>query len=99
MGALHTPGPWSIAGPHAQRINYTVLTIGPASGWVCAVPIDVPRAEANARLIAAAPDLLEALIAARKHLDGCTCAPSSGCAAARDRLIIDAAIAKAGAAQ
>lgn len=58
MTAKHTPGPWLLTGftvcdtTHHQRI---------ASLWpVLAGPLR-EEAEANARLIAAAPELLEAL--------------------------------------
>lgn len=55
----HTPGPWRIG---AQPPNGE-LTIGTEQGLMVAVAttgLDMPT-EANARLIAAAPDLLEAL--------------------------------------
>lgn len=46
-------------------------------------------------LLDAAPDLLEALKLARKHIAACKCSPSSGCTAAADRVVVDAAISKA----
>lgn len=50
-GGKHTPGPWHVSGK--ATINH------PVRGWIASVsPVD--RA-ANARLIAAAPELLEAL--------------------------------------
>ena len=55
--AQHTPGPWTIAG------RETALKVVEARrSWmrVCFLTSDGP-CEANARLIAAAPDLLEAL--------------------------------------
>jgi len=60
MSTTHTPGPWR---EHSHR------QIGPDAGIVCEVwsaigETDADRiaqADANARLIAAAPDLLEAL--------------------------------------
>lgn len=68
MSAKHTPGPWDatgaeVWGTHAMRFN---LTTGgtPMIATVCKHE-DAERAfpyEANARLIAAAPELLEALI-------------------------------------
>ena len=67
MSAKHTPGPWEatgaeVWGTHAMRFN---LTTGgtPMIATVCKHE-DAERAfpyEANARLIAAAPELLEAL--------------------------------------
>lgn len=64
MTTKHTPGPWTI------KAGFIVAE---ASGWkgaFVAKPLhvdidnkvsDTPRAEANARLIAAAPDMLAAL--------------------------------------
>jgi len=67
--AKHTPGPWKV------HSNYTVpygsfnmgRDVGPCGRAVCTVigefekPMPGEEAEANARLIAAAPDLLAAL--------------------------------------
>lgn len=52
--AEHTPGPW--------KAEYDLVE-GPDGAYVAKAIIGVPREEylANARLIAAAPDLLEAL--------------------------------------
>ena len=63
----HTPGPW-LAKPRDQVLGFVVLAndINAANDLPCAVvpknkrPSDV--VEANARLIAAAPDMLAALI-------------------------------------
>ena len=52
MGADHTPGPWT--GIHPQ-------TIYRLHGEDDSIIADVYESEANARLIAAAPDLLAAL--------------------------------------
>ena len=49
--AQHTPGPWAIAGHYIGTLGVNVATVGYASG----------AEHANARLIAAAPDLLAAL--------------------------------------
>ncbi|EKL0657274.1 hypothetical protein ACF0C8_10115 [Pseudomonas aeruginosa] len=59
----HTPGPWFING-HERYTKYVEARIG--GGWVQEVaacgPTENPeQQEANARLIAAAPELLEAL--------------------------------------
>ena len=59
MTTQHIPGPWGVVSPNPtigfQIVGHHVI--------VAAVPklFDEPWAEANARLIAAAPDLLEAL--------------------------------------
>lgn len=52
----HTPGPWYATGVHVQS---KVLE---QDNYVCKAEGDTPeQAESNARLIAAAPELLEAL--------------------------------------
>ena len=58
MNAKHTPGPW------VANTLWTVVNIRAAGGSVCNVPRNCALSddiEANARLIAAAPELLEAL--------------------------------------
>lgn len=61
----HTPGPWGASGVHVRTETHTVAV---AVGQTRKAPWDGPDASvdydqccANARLIAAAPDLLEAL--------------------------------------
>lgn len=63
-GAKHTPGPWAVALRKGQ-----IATQGPATEWLATMPhsasggfglTDVREIAANARLIAAAPDLLAA---------------------------------------
>ena len=64
MSAAHTPGPW-----HTKREGFSTVYVEASlgNGWVQEVAACGPTAagqdqqEANARLIAAAPDLLEAL--------------------------------------
>lgn len=50
MSAAHTPGPWRVSGK---------ATINGGRGWIASV--STLNRNANARLIAAAPELLEAL--------------------------------------
>jgi DUF1680 family protein len=63
----HTPGPWAYAG-YARSMAFRVTkTPEDATGDVCNVLAGLAaktneEVEANARLIAAAPDLLEALM-------------------------------------
>lgn len=55
----HTPGRWIFSGLSSQGIGYII-----ADGRTIAQAWDFPEAEANARLIAAAPDLLAVLVKA-----------------------------------
>ena len=60
-----TPGPWEYFPKLSGSENHRGFRIGVDKGWFIAdaMPIDMDgkEGEANARLIAAAPDLLEAL--------------------------------------
>jgi hypothetical protein len=60
----HTPAPWKIDGAHSTR----VLLINDAKGYAIGEIIDT-RNPANAKLIAAAPDLLEALLTALPYVE------------------------------
>lgn len=63
MTAQHTPGPWS-AHHHESTDTYTVHVEGRSwESWGVAHVGYTKEDDANARLIAAAPELLEALIA------------------------------------
>lgn len=59
----HTPGPWNAtaAAPNHSGIAYGIFD--PASREVAMIPkaLSVPEQHANARLIAAAPDMLAVL--------------------------------------
>jgi hypothetical protein len=56
----HTPGPWRIA-PASDYADGSLNVDADTRGYVCLAGFrDDPEARANARLIAAAPDLLEA---------------------------------------
>ena len=56
----HTPGPWTAGeGDREFPIYIHPITFDAGEGLVCVVA--KPRADGNARLIAAAPDLLAAL--------------------------------------
>lgn len=86
-----TPGPWSFNAKLSASENHRGFTIRSDAGWVLAdvIPVDEGGVEgkANARLIAAAPDLLEAVRGLLDALPSATTHPAI--AAAR------AAIAKA----
>jgi hypothetical protein len=61
----HTEGPWGLYRPHRESFWHVNQRCGP--GYICDVPLYEHRAaecKANALLIAAAPALLDALIAA-----------------------------------
>lgn len=71
MSAQHTPGPWRL-----EHRGSTFIVDKPGDGYitrdVCRMDASTMSAlarEANARLIAAAPDLLSALVLARKKLE------------------------------
>jgi len=97
---MHTPGPWGyhVIG-HSREILRpagTEVLIGSDDTWVCAMypgigGDDEATDEANARLIAAAPDLLAALIRARECIEDAV-GESDGWQIFDE---IDAAIAKA----
>lgn len=67
----HTPGPWHV---EARGVNLTVIFAGSAKGTRASPCLimdgDESEREANARLIAAAPDLLAACKDALFHLEG-----------------------------
>lgn len=63
--AEHTKGPWRVDGPNGY-INQ--IGIGPSIGAAYGAGEEV---KANARLIAAAPELLEALLDLYNALDSC----------------------------
>jgi hypothetical protein len=75
--ATHTPGPWHVG---AQNDTLYVIAGKPPSlnndypvhdaGRVVIAKV-YPKDEANARLIAAAPELLSALKSAKEHLEYC----------------------------
>ena len=59
MTKQHTPGPWTY---EAEETGFAGAIVA-KTGWIC--DFDTDPSLANARLIAAAPDLLEALKVAR----------------------------------
>lgn len=81
----HTKGPWRVG----RLEGRLCVTLGPPTGSIIARVDQIPpHAWANAQLIAAAPDLLEAAIAIQA-----ADVTTAEIEAARDKL--DAAIAKA----
>lgn len=77
--STHTPGAWHAAGDYVfamrnsgytQPITRTYSTKNGSPGIQC-LDCDPEEAQANARLIAAAPELLEACRKAKAFLDSC----------------------------
>ncbi len=66
--ANHTPGPWRVVVPKRPLQGFTHAIDSPSGSVAWAFPPndDLARAEANARLIAAAPDLLTLATFARE---------------------------------
>jgi len=62
MSTQHTPGPWWHSGLEVGTVPMMMVKVAKVSG------ANHQEAQANARLIAAAPDLLEALKDALLHV-------------------------------
>lgn len=89
-GAVHTPGPWEVQSNMEIIVDATGLK-------VCDIEPDyrtIEQSDANARLIAAAPDLLEAC---NEALEWLRIAALPGLETTRNRIqsTLDAAIRKA----
>lgn len=67
----HTPGPWHLLGAKTHTIGIAAA-VDPGWGAIATVYAsnNLPVGNANARLIASAPDLLEALEAIRGYCSG-----------------------------
>jgi len=72
MNTKHTPGPWNISSANRYAVNASGRGIATAEGADDVKYSDffppTEEAAANARLIAAAPDLLAALMACEREL-------------------------------
>jgi hypothetical protein len=66
MKPEHTPGPWEVNGNAIEGGNMHLASVIDERD----IPIDATEVDANARLMAAAPDLLEALQLAAPHTSG-----------------------------
>lgn len=95
MTAQHTPGPWhwesdEVKGDPTGRVRYQVVALGKTVTRVYYSSYEggQTNAEADARLIAAAPDLLAVVIHARNVLPNEHWADDT-------RRMLDAAIARA----
>jgi len=74
----HTPGPWKVWGKDTEKHGWREIVVGDYTGdnpvaitspFNPDLPSAVKEAEANARLIAAAPVMRDALVEARKALN------------------------------
>lgn len=92
----HTPGPWEIDSGMRTAINKGGKHVAMVSFYKDGTPnsVDEIEHEANARLIAAAPEMLEALKAVRAADDTHRLAEIPGMPRIV-RIVVDAAIAKA----
>ncbi|MBK1633773.1 hypothetical protein CKO31_24145 [Thiohalocapsa halophila] len=73
----YTPGPWRVLDLRTAERPREVITVGTQAGAICRLRNDVSERtisaedEANAHLIAAAPDLAAALAVALEFLEFC----------------------------
>jgi hypothetical protein len=98
MSTQHTPGPWTISRDTGSKGERYIWMDGDYFGGhaIATVHDKVPEsAEANARLLAAAPDLLAALQAILETLDNMTTSQFQHGADKPARDLARAAIAKA----
>ena len=79
----HTPGPWEVAMPGEVDEHYAVLDGFGHTASVYGCPEEAATAFANARLIAAAPDLLAACELLLIYLGDWDDMENETCAAAR----------------
>lgn len=95
----HTSGPWAV------RPNVAIDIVGPTGKLLATCyprllhngytdPAGLPESEANARLVAAAPDLLDAVKASRAVLTSILGTETESAIIAEQVAVIDAAIAK-----
>ena len=66
--AGHTPGPWEVAG-NCVRTRYRMGDPDNSGVLVADVGVHLAERHANARLIAASPDVVEALILALPYVE------------------------------
>jgi FMN phosphatase YigB (HAD superfamily) len=92
----HTPGPWE-CGKFAHYFTDVVAVDGRRVATATIAYRSSAEADANARLLAAAPDLLAALRTARERI--VSLSDATGSVSRRTLADIDAAIAKAEASR
>jgi hypothetical protein len=62
MNSKHTPGPWNVQWTKKEAGKVDLILVGPGSDYTTAfVPCFGDNSDQNASLIAAAPEMLEAL--------------------------------------
>ena len=87
---IHTPGPWAHGQQGCESGWIEITAADDRNPVACATPAKPGTAEerrdaetrANARLIAAAPELLEALQELLASVEGVPCGPEAKCRAA-----------------
>ena len=103
-GTKHTPGPWYVDPDNPTMILDAPLATAKEIVAQCGVSaklgiarhISIASSQANARLIATAPELLEALKEARRWMSGIPAENGATCETkAQMSDMVDAAIAKA----
>jgi hypothetical protein len=70
MTTQYTPGPWEICPNWPEQNQRKIQPEGEVSGVALSFGDTDEEAEANARLIAAAPEMLEALKIAKHYMEG-----------------------------
>lgn len=97
MAANHTPGPWHQADAHGRIATGTCIQADGDNYLVasCTGYYGREGAVANARLMAAAPERLDALKASRQEIRALVAAAGAGVYTAGALAAADAAIAKA----
>ena len=88
MSNKHTPGPWNVHGRDTRGLPHSLVAAETLIAKVYSKCYgDVEQETANAKLIAAAPDLLKALERiARPH--DCGCVPCTGSCTSQEALQI-----------
>ena len=84
MNEKHTAGAWKAHNAGSGHAGFTGYVSAPGGEVICCTQdfADMAESSANARLIAAAPELLEACKIALAHLGGTACGETRELAAA-----------------
>lgn len=96
---MHTKGPWMAAARPSSVVGWPVVSPAAMGRSICNVTVGHEDSEDNARLIAAAPDLLEALKGCLDGLEILSRANPKHKGIKQDIAVARAAIAKATGAE